>query len=215
MPKKPKHIQDRVDGLIKEKHITNEIIDLLKKEGHNVSKSYVSTRRKILKELEKKNGSIETSYSPTLSKDSIRLLFNLMGMLGKDNFDETIKTISDDYRKIFQQKFKHDLDNEKTLAQVFSEFEEAFNILESLDNNETQLKLFEKVKSKENPLRYYKYYVHIFKDGKKDITLFDFLSEYAIKYWEEVQDVSISVKYGYPFRKGADNDLIIFDEDEK
>jgi hypothetical protein len=192
MPRKPKHIQERVDQLITENHASKEIIEIIKNEKNdNISPSYISTRRKESKKLEEKNETPKTPYSSDLSKDSFRLLYNLMGMLGKKSLDETIETINDDYREIIKEKYRYDLDNEKTTAQVFREFEEAYRILESLDKNESQLKVYEKMELKMDPFSYYRM---MSADEEIEFTenFFDFLSESTIKYWRDEKKVSIS-----------------------
>lgn len=126
MPKKPKHIQDRVDQLIQEKQTAKEIITTIKNEGHTVSESYISSRRGKIKEPEENKESGKTLLGPELNKESIQLLFNLMNMLGEDNLDYTVKTISEDYKTILKEKYKHDLDNQLTVAQVFNQFAEVY-----------------------------------------------------------------------------------------
>ena len=105
MTKKPRHIQDRVDELIKENHITREIIDILKNEGHKVSASYISTRRKKLKDSEVKKETKTLSSDIKISEDSIQLLNDLMIYLGKKDFDETIKVVCNEYMELIRKKF--------------------------------------------------------------------------------------------------------------
>ncbi|TFH14028.1 hypothetical protein E4H04_10985, partial [Candidatus Bathyarchaeota archaeon] len=133
MPTKPKHVQDKVDQYIKEGYITKEIIELFKKDGEKVSSSYISTRRKeVNKNVEIKEALIT---STSLSKTSSSILYDLLNRLGKKTIEETLTTISEDYRTILQEKIRYDFDNEKTVAQVFNEFKEAYKVLESLDKN--------------------------------------------------------------------------------
>lgn len=201
MPKKPRHIQDKVDLLIKEKNVTKEIIEKIEAEGHKVSPSYISTRRKKIQELDNKKETPKTSISPELSKESIRLLYNLQGLLGKENLDDTIMTVSEDYKEIIREKYRYDLDNEKSIKQVFSDFKDAYRIIENIDKNESQLKLLKKMKFDKDPLSYY--YWGIEEDDYRE-SIFTFLSEYAIKYWEEVRRLSITTINEYPFRDDID-----------
>ena len=166
-------------------------------EGHKVSPSYIGTRRKKIPDLDNKKETPRTSMSPELSKESIRLLYNLQGLLGKENLDDTIKTVSEDFKEIIQEKYRYDLDNEKSIKQVFSEFKDAYRIIENLDKNESQVRLLEKMKFDEDPLPYY-YWV-IEEENYRE-SIFTFLSEYAIKYWKDKKGVSITTLSSSPFR---------------
>jgi hypothetical protein len=125
-----------------------------------------------------------------------------MGILGIENIDALIKTISDDYREIIKQKYRYDIDNEKTVAQVFREFEDSYKMINSLDKNETQIEILEKYYPKKQgpseagPITYYQ--VLSEHEGFK-MNIFDFLAEYTVKYCNEVKKVYASSGYGYPF----------------
>jgi hypothetical protein len=186
MPTKPKHVQDKVDQYIKEGYITKEIIELFKKDGEKVSSSYISTRRKeVNKNVEIKEALIT---STSLSKTSSSILYDLLNRLGKKTIEETLTTISEDYRTILQEKIRYDFDNEKTVAQVFNEFKEVYKVLESLDKNARAPFIYYRMLNSDDDLNF-------------TINFFDFLSESTIKYWRDERGVTISrIKFNGPLR---------------
>jgi hypothetical protein len=204
MPKKPKQIQEKVDKLLREDYRANEIIEKIKKEdGTKISTSYVSTRRKKVKE---EKDIPKTSQS--LSRKTLNKLYDLQNRLGKKDLDETITTISEDYKTILREKYKYDFEDEKTVAQVFEEFMESHRILNSLDKNESQLKIFEKINREENPLIYY--WVEFSKNGQP-VNFFDLLA----KYTRAQVDAYSYINRDNPSRYSSEEELLEIDRIKK
>ena len=179
-------------------------------EGHKVSPSYISNRRKKIQELDKKKETPKTS-SLDLSEESIKLLRNLQGLLGKENLDDTIKAVSEDFREIIREKYRYDLDNEKSIKEVFSDFKDAYRIMENIDKNELQLRLLEKIKFDEDPLPYYYWSVE---EEDYRAPVFTFLSEYAIKYLKDVRGISNTRITGPVFRDDIESHIITMFENK-
>lgn len=140
MPKKPKHVQDRVDQLINEKYTTKEIIEILKSEDLDASASYISSRRKKITKPEEINKKEEKVFTQ-ISQESIQFIYTLMGMLGKNSLDETVRTIYNDYRTIIGAKYRFDIDNERSVSEVFNEFEESYRLFNKYAIDEPKLSL--------------------------------------------------------------------------
>ena len=182
MPKKPKHIEEKVDELIRKDLTFGEI-----KNEVDVSESYISGRRKYLKkEAAKQEESKPTDIPFELSKKSQKLLYNLMGMLGCDSMDDLVQVVSGDYKSLMFEKYKYDIDNELTVAELFNRFKANHELVENIGDTEKQIQLLTKL-GMEDVIIYYRMFVDDYFRG----SLFDFMSHYSQLYWKEVKDMSI------------------------
>lgn len=186
MPRKPKHIEEKVDNLIQKgytsKEIKNEVI---------VSDSYISTRRKKIRDEKARKEESKPALIPfELSKKSVRLLYNLQGMLDADTLDDLIQIMWNDYKPIMVEKYKYDIDNKMTVAQVFSTFKENHEhlarlkaekmLIEDLNYWETQELILTKLGLGDVIKHYNTGFGATFKGS-----LFEFLVYYTMKYRTE------------------------------
>ncbi len=109
MPRLRKEKQDRILGLIDEGYTNVEISEKV-----GVALGTVSRYRK---KLSKKEG--ESDPEIGLSDKSMKKLYNLQGMLGKNSLNDAIDEIYNFSVKIMQKKFEYDPESEKTPSDIF------------------------------------------------------------------------------------------------
>lgn len=189
MPRLRKEKQDRILGLIEEGYTNVEISEKV-----GVALSTVSRYRK---KLSKKEG--ESDPEIGLSDKSMKKLYNLQGMLGKNSLNDAIDEIYNFSVKIMQKKFEYDPESEKTPSDIFeylAKQEREYNRLKKGKRESLiQSEILECLGM--DDLVYY-YYCFCREDGYIG-TFVDFMAEYTIRYCNEVKRLSISRLKGYPF----------------
>ena len=191
MPKKPKHVEEKVDELIRAGFTSSEI-----KNEVDVKDSYISGRRKRLKEEAAKKDEDKPADIPfELSKKSLGLMYNLMGMLGCDSMDDLTQVISDDYKTLMVEKYEYDIDNKMTVAEVFSKLKANHNLMETLQDTDKLIQLMRNL-GMEDVIKIYKMVVALdYYNG----SLFHFMAQYSKLYWEETKGMEIITYYGNPY----------------
>lgn len=189
MPRLRKEKQDRILGLIEEGYTNVEISEKV-----GVALSTVSRYRK---KLPKKEG--ESDPEIGLSDKSMKKLYNLQGMLGKNSLNDAIDEIYNFSVKIMQKKFEYDPESEKTPSDIFeylAKQERKYNRLKKGKREPLiQSEILECLGM--DDLVYY-YYCFCREDGYIG-TFVDFMAEYTIRYCNEVKRLRISRLKGYPF----------------
>jgi hypothetical protein len=200
--------------LSKEKH--DEVISYLKK-GYTIgetaqktgtSRSFVS---KINTSINEEKEIVEkTTEKDTLSKESMQILFRIMGVYGHSSLDETIKQLGEDFRVISQAKYEFDLDHSKTISDVFvqvvndskSNKKSLNNVLRARDNNYHQRLLFHAWNVDPAVPVIYDMASSFGFEG----TLFDFLTKTVV---ESFKEKGWTIEYYYNAELGSQQPILI------
>jgi hypothetical protein len=183
MPKKPLEVHEKVKDLIREGRLNKEIKKIV-----DVSDSFISNRRKELKEEDKIKDE-KTTYSNDIkiSKKSLDILYRIQGMYGHDTLDKTILTIFEDYKQIMKGKFEYDMDNEKTAGEVFNDFRDELDELYKMSNNQKQIEFYKSINQDDKVLDHY---FGTLGSGYNK-TFFEFIAENVIEHCEKCKGISI------------------------
>jgi transcriptional regulator with XRE-family HTH domain len=189
MPKFGKEKRDLIFDLI-EKDYTN--VEIAERVG--VSAGTVSRYRK---NAPKKEGKSDPEIG--LSDKSMNKLYNLQGMLGKNSLNEAIDEIYKYSVEIMKKKFDYDPESEKTPSDIFEyvtkQEREYSRLKKGKRESLTQREILKCLGMDEITFNYYEFEKQ---DGYVG-TLVDFMTEYTIRYFNEVRNVRISTLKKYPF----------------
>jgi hypothetical protein len=191
MPKKPLEVHEKVKDLIREGCLNKEIKKIV-----DVSDSFISNRRKELKEEDKiKDEKTTDSNDIKISKKSLEILYRIQGMYGHDTIDETVSTIFEDYKQIMKGKFEYDMDNEKTAGEVFSNFRDELDKLYKMSDNQKQIEFYKSLDQDDKVIDHYFGALMI---GYKK-TFFEFIAENIIEHCEKCKSMRIFTYHGNLF----------------
>jgi hypothetical protein len=146
----------------------------------------------------------------SLSKESRKILYHIMGVYGKTSLDETVKQIGEDFRAIFPIKYEFDYDDSKNIREVFVQMHDDYkstkqsleNILQAKDNNFLQSLLFQTWDiDPAVPVIY-----QLAKSRGFEGTMFEFVSKAAIETFKEKH---WNVKYYYNNELGSMQPIIV------
>jgi hypothetical protein len=88
-------------------------------EKTTTSSGYVS---KINKEITQKTENTQpSSIQSTLSEESIQILYNIQGLYGCKNLDETVSKLNEDIITIMPRKYEFNFGFNKTISEVFED----------------------------------------------------------------------------------------------